>query len=292
MPARPLSVLSKGERNALELIDSDALLRHYEDTYSSRFRWLGGPEGMEPDWPERMIYRYGLLGTAEAFGEMQLAGGSVGLRGIYGQPLNWFPKCDGVNIPEGWLQPHEGPTVFLPYIPSREIEGLCELMADAWRCMKTNIKGMSQPVIVQGTIGSELNAKECAEAVDGWKPVIFTLDKTAVEAKAIDLGAKDHTESIIKCINDLDCEILARFGIRSAGTEKASGVSPEETLSIAQELRLRLERDLEIRRRFCEKVQDVLPGLRVEAVPGLLGNPNEYSDSNKEEKESADDAAE
>ena len=69
-------------------------------------------------------------------------------------------------------------------------------------------------------------------------------------------------------------------------------MSPEETLSIAQELRLRLERDLEIRRRFCEKVQDVLPGLRVEAVPGLLGNPNEYSDSNKEEKESADDAAE
>ena len=150
---------------------------------------------------------------------------------------------------------------------------------------------MSQPVIVQVTIGSELNAKECAEAVDGWKPVIFTLDKTAVEAKAIDLGAKDHTESIIKTINDIDCEILARFGIRSAGTEKASGVSPEETLSIAQELRLRLERDLEIRRRFCEKVQDVLPGLRVEAVPGLLGNPNDYSDNNKE-KESADDAAE
>ena len=100
MTDRPLSVLSKGERNRLELIDTDALLCHYEDTYSSRFRWLGGPEGMEPDWPERMIFRYGLLGTAEAFGEMQLAGGSVGLRGIYGQPLNWFPKCDGVQIPE------------------------------------------------------------------------------------------------------------------------------------------------------------------------------------------------
>lgn len=247
---------------------------------------------MDPSWPERMIYRYGLLGVAEAFGEQQLAGGSIGLRGIYEQPLNWFPKCDGTSIPEGWTKAHEGPTVYVPFVPRSETEPLCQIMAEAWRTMRQNVKGMAQPIVIQGTVGSELNVKECSDAIDGFRPMIFTLDKTAVSPTAIDLGAKDHTESIIKVINDIDCEILARFGIRSAGTEKASGVSPEETLSIAQELRLRLERDLEIRRRFCEKVQDVLPGLRVEAVPGLLGNPNEYSDSNKEDKESADDAAE
>ena len=69
MTNRPYSVLSKGERNALDLLDTDALLAHYEDVYASRFRWMGGPEGMDPSWPERMIYRYGLLGVAEAFGE-------------------------------------------------------------------------------------------------------------------------------------------------------------------------------------------------------------------------------
>ena len=283
MTNRPYSVLSKGERNAIDLLDTDALLAHYEDVYASRFRWLGGPEGMDPSWPERMLYRFGLLGTAEAFGSMQLAGGSVGLRGIYGQPLNWFPKCDGVQIPEGWLQAHEGPTVYLHYIPAEEILPLCELMADAWRCMKSNIKGMSQPIVVQGTIGAELNAKECADSIDGWQPVIFTLDRTSAEAKAIDLGSKDHTESLIKTINDIDCEILARFGIKSAGTEKASGVSPEETLSIAQELRLRLEHDLDIRRRFCEQVQDVLPGLKVEPAPGLMDGPDaDKAESDKE----------
>ena len=281
---RPLSVLSKGERNALILLGPDALLAHYEDAYASRFRWLGGPEGMEPDWPERMIFRFGLLGAAEAFGSWQLAGGSIGLRGIYGQPLNWFPKCEGTAIPDGWLQAHDGPTVFLPFVPRDEVEPLCELMSDAWRCMGSNILNMSQPILVQGTVGSELNVKECADAIDGFRPMIFTLDKTAVSPTAIDLGAKDHTESIIKVINDIDCEILARFGIRSAGTEKASGVTAEETLSIAQELRLRLERDLETRRRFCEAVQDKLPGLRVEAAPGLMGDPNDYSDSNKEKE--------
>ena len=285
MADRPLSILSKGQRRMESLIAPDDILRHYEDTFATRFRWLGGPEGMDPSWPERMLYRFGLLGTAEAFGSMQLAGGSVGLRGIYGQPLNWFPKCDGVQIPEGWLQAHEGPTDYLHYIPAEEILPLCELMADAWRCMKSNIKGMSQPIVVQGTIGAELNSKECADSIDGWQPVIFTLDRTSAEAKAIDLGSKDHTESLIKTINDIDCEILARFGIKSAGTEKASGVSPEETLSIAQELRLRLERDLEIRRRFCAEVQDVLPGLRVEPAPGLMDNPY------KKEKEGEDDGA-
>ena len=240
---------------------------------------------MDPSWPERMIYRYGLLGVAEAFGEQQLAGGSIGLRGIYEQPLNWFPKCDGASIPDGWTKAHEGPTVYVPFVPRAETEPLCQIMAEAWRTMRQNVKGMAQPVVIQGTVGSELNVKECADAIDGFRPMIFTLDKTAVSPTAIDLGAKDHTESIIKVINDIDCEILARFGIRSAGTEKASGVTAEETLSIAQELRLRLERDLESRKRFCKKVQDLIPGLRVEPAPGLMSDPNDYSDSNKEVKE-------
>ena len=270
MTNRPLSVLTKAERNALDLLGTDALLLHYEDVYSSRFRWENGPEGMEPDWPERMIFRHGLLGTAEAFESWQLAGGNVGLRGIYDQPLNWFPVCDGAVIPDGWMKAHDGPVVHVPFVPRDEIEPLCQIMGESWRTMKQNVKSMAQPIIVQGTVGAELNAKECADAIDGWKPVIFTLDRSAVEPKAIDLGGKDHTESLIKVINDIDCEILARFGIKSAGTEKASGVTSEETLSITQELRLRLERDLEIRRRFCEAVQDRFPGLRCVPAPGLM----------------------
>lgn len=269
-PPRPLSVLSKGERNLLSTLDTDGLLMHYEDTYASRISWRNGPDGMDPSWPERMIFRYGLLGQAEAFGSPQLCGGAVGLRGIYSQPLNWFPKCDGVSIPEGWMAPHEGPTVYYPFIMRDEIEPLCELMAEAFRCLRQNIKGMAQPIVIQGTIGAELNVKEAGEAIEGYRPVIYTLDRTSTEAKTLDLGGQDHTESLIKTINDLDCEILARMGIKSAGTEKASGVTAEETLSITQELRLRIETDLEKRRRFCEAVADMFPGLEAVPRPGLM----------------------
>ena len=283
MVDRPLSILSKGERNAAVLLDTDALLTHYEDVFTSRFYFENGPEEMEPHWPLRMIFRHGLIGTAEAFGRWQLAAGRPGLRGIYDQPLDWFPICDGVTIPEGWMNPHGGPTAHLDYVPRMEIEGYCELMARAWRAMDANIRGITQPIVVQGTVGSELNVKECAQAIDGYKPYIFTLDRSAVEPKAIDLGSKDHTESLIKIVNALDCEILARFGIKSAGTEKASGVTTEETLSITQELRLRLERELEIYQRFCAAVQDRFPGLRVVPAPGLFDSqPNKEDAPNDE----------
>lgn len=287
MPEKPLSILSKGQRNAMDLLGTDALLMHYEDIFASRFRFEGGPEDMDPSWPLRMIFRHGLIGTAKAFGDWQIAGGSPGLIGIYEQPLNWHPTCDGTTIPEGWMKAHDGPVAYLPFIPRAEIEPLCQLMSEAWRTMRQNIKGMAQPIVVQGTVGSELNVKECSEAIDGYKPYMYVLDRSAVEPKSIDLGAKDHTESIIKVINDLDCEILARMGIRSAGTEKASGVTAEETLSISQELRLRLERELETYQRFCDKVQDRIPGLRVVPAPGLM-DPNNQ-DSNNKIKETSDD---
>ena len=105
----------------------------------------------------------------------------------------------------------------------------------------------------------------------------------------LDLGGRDHTESIIKIINDADCEILARMGIRSAGTEKASGVTAEETLSIAQELRLILENDLAIRRTFCDAVQDRLPGLRCDPAPGLM-DPNNTDGEEKDGETDGDDS--
>ena len=130
MPERPLSILTKGERSRLaEDVTADALVLHYEDVYSSRFRWLEGPEGMDPSWPERMIFRHGLLGTAKAFGAWQLCGGNVGLRGIYGQALNYFPTCDNTSeIPEGWTDAHEGPTVRCVYVPQLEVSPLCARM--------------------------------------------------------------------------------------------------------------------------------------------------------------------
>ena len=92
-----------------------------------------------------------------------------------------------------------------------------------------------------------------------------------MQASVLDLGGKDHTQNLISTINALDCEILARMGIKSAGTEKASGVTSEETLSITQELQLINQYDYELRKKWTElpQIRERFPDLEVVPAPGL-----------------------
>lgn len=276
---RPYSVLSKGDRNRLyDTVTPDDMLAHYADVYASRFGW-GGVDGMPSDFPERMLYWHGMIGTAEAFGRTVICGANSGVRGIFGQPLDYFPLAyDSAVIPEGWGQAHSGPTCWLRQVPAVEISALCETSALAWRMLRQNVRGMAQPVVMQGVAGAELNVEEVDDAISGYELKIPTLKRSAVEAKALKLGTDDHVESFIKVFNAIDCEILARFGIKSAGTEKASGVTTVETLSITQELSLRLQNELKLRRDFCESVSDVLPDLYVEPAPGLFATGEDDTD--------------
>ena len=154
---------------------------------------------------------------------------------------------------------------------AEQIRELCVLMADAYNCLKQTLFSMGQPVAIQGMVGGEVNVIESKDALLGRKLVVPTLDKTGIQASVIDLGGKDHTQNLISTINALDCEILARFGIKSAGTEKASGVTSEETLSITQELQLINMADYELRSEWAEKEQigDRFPQLKVKPAPAL-----------------------
>ena len=59
------------------------------------------------------------------------------------------------------------------------------------------------------------------------------------------------------------------MGIKSAGTEKASGVTTEETVSITQELSLQNRADLMLRQEWIEKVRDRFPDLSFRLAPEL-----------------------
>ena len=289
MTDRPISFMTKAMRKEAALIGGPELLQHYEDVYASRFVWEGGPEDMPSDFPERCLFRSGLIGPAKAFGSMQITEGSPSLLGIYGQPLQWMPTTYNGQIPPGWETPSSERPLWLNHIPSQEMLPLCELMATAWRCMNTSLISMSQPIVLQGTAGAEVNIQEADNAIAGFKPVIPTLDRNAVTASVLDLGGHDYTTSLISAINAIDCEILARMGIKSAGTEKASGVTREETLSIGQELKLILQRELDKRRAWCAKVQDLLPGLTVRPADGLM---EETVTGENDEKDPAEGDAE
>ena len=92
-----------------------------------------------------------------------------------------------------------------------------------------------------------------------------------MQASVLDLGGKDHTQNLISTANAIDCEILCRMGIKSAGTEKASGVTTEETVSITQELQLINQADYERRKEWAElpQIKKYFPELEVLPAPGL-----------------------
>ena len=283
---RPTFLLSKGERRDLEgLILPEDIQLHYAEVYASRFIWEGTPKDMPQGFIEKALFWTGGVAPVRAFGEEQLIASYPVMLGIYAQPITWEPvPAGGSIIPPQLMREYKqskDPMIFC--VPMAEqIFDLCKLMADAYNCLNQTLFSMSQPVVVQGVVGGEVNVYETERTLQGRRLTIPTLDKTSMVASTLDLGGKDHTQNLISTINALDCEILARMGIKSAGTEKASGVTSEETLSITQELQLinRFDYDLRVKWSELPQIRERFPDLKVSPSPalGLMSNDG-YTDS-------------
>lgn len=293
---RPSFLLSKGERKETEgLILPEDILIHYSEVYASRFMWEGTPKDMPQGFIERALFWTGGIAPVRAFGEEQLIAAYPVMLGIYAQPISWEPvPAGGSIIPPQLMREYKqsrDPMMFcLPM--AEQIRELCVLMADAYNCMKQTLFSMSQPVAIQGVTGGEVNVIESKDMLLGRKLVVPTLDRTGIQASVIDLGGKDHTQNLISTINALDCEILARMGIKSAGTEKASGVTSEETLSITQELQLVNKFDYDLRVKWCDlpQMKERFPNLKVTPSPSLgLIMDDGYTDEGTQMRSEGDD---
>lgn len=272
---RPSFLLSKGERRDLDgLILPEDILIHYSEVYATRFIWEGTPKDMPQGFIEKALFWTGGVAPVRAFGEEQLIASYPVMLGIYAQPISWEPiPAGGSIIPPNLMREYKqsrDPMMFcLPM--AEQIRELCTLMADAYNCMKQTLFSMSQPVVVQGVVGGEVNIYETEKTLQGRRLTVPALDKTSMQASVLDLGGKDHTQNLISTINALDCEILARMGIKSAGTEKASGITSEETLSITQELQLINKYDYDLRVKWCElpQIRERFPDLKVTPAPAI-----------------------
>lgn len=272
---RPSFILTKAQRREADgLVLPEDLILHYSEVYASRFQWKGMPKDMPQGFVEKALFFTGGIAPVKAFGEQQLIASVPVLLGIYAQPVTWEPvPAGGSIIPPALMRQYKqdkDPMLFC-FPLAAAIEELCVLMADAYNCLRQTITGMKQPVILQGAVGGEINIKDTGDDLRLGKLMIPTLDKTGMQASVLDLGGKDHTQNLISTINALDCEILARMGIKSAGTEKASGVTSEETVSITQELQLINQYDYELRRKWTElpQIRERFPEIEVIPAPGL-----------------------
>ena len=272
---RPTFILSKGERREGDgLVLPEDLLLHYAEVYASRFQWTGTPKDMPLGFLEKALFYVGGIAPVRAFGEHQLIASVPVLLGLYSQPVTWEPvPAGGSIIPPDLMRQYKqdkDPSLFCLPMES-QIRELCILMADTYNSLRQTVFSMAQPVVVQGAVGGEINIKDTERSLYGRKLAVPSLDKTGMQASVLDLGGKDHTQNLIATINALDCEILARMGIKNAGSEKASGVTSEETLSITQELQLVNQYDYELRKKWTElpQIRERFPDIEVFPAPGL-----------------------
>ena len=261
-----------------EGVTADDLLAHYAERYVAKVTFKGTPEDMPPGFIMKSLFWTGAVAPIKVFGEDHITPASPILRGMYGQPLTWLPQpVPDTVLPPDVMREHkakEEPVLWFDFPLADELRPLCESMERAFRCLDQTVQAMQQPVILQGVVGGEINAVQMGKSLESMK--IYTLDRAASSATTLDLGGHDYTQNLISTINALDCECLARMGIKSPGTEKASGVTVEETVSVTQELDLINRYEISRIKAWVEKVRDRFPGLEAELSPEVA--LNEYTD--------------
>jgi hypothetical protein len=120
--------------------------------------------------------------------------------------------------------------------------------------LQQNVIALRQPIALDGVVGNGAEALVLSSELETGEMYIPVIDSDKLGIKVIDLGAMDHTQALIATFNAMDSEILSIMGIRNVGTEKASGITTEETLSISQELNVVSDYGLKKRLEWCKKI--------------------------------------
>lgn len=286
---------------------------HYRDILRGLYVWKGLPD----DMPTGFIDADALY-TARGFALKNVPGlGMCGfpcnpvLVNVYGDPVTWLAQ------PYGWAMDGREPTKFdsavfkeadTPVLWIRSsirdrILPFIQIMARALQSLGNNVSAMNHPILISGTasgnagdnIGSILLKSEIEEGTT-YLPVVMP---GPLGLEAIDLHVADNTQNLTSVIDWCDSRILEIIGA-STGVEKNSGIAAVETMSGKGGLGCMSDASLELRKRWCEKVNAVLgTDISVERCDsiddiidgdenGILGNADGDSDESGDPDEEAD----
>lgn len=273
MTDRPTFILSKGERGRFTGFEIDDLEARYLSAYTGRFEYEGLPDGCPADYIETMMYCVGGVSGKEVGGLGPiLIGAAASLFSTYGYPVRWSPAPvygttpDGVQVSEDLMAESDNPMLYDP-IPMRErIRPYLEIMRKAVNALNTNLVGLTNPVLIEASPGTELKGKIIRNNLGAGDVYLPVIDRGANPAVVLDMKATDHTANLLGVMHDMDGEILDMMGIRSS-LEKASGISTAE--ASASEMQIAQLMKMELRRRedWLDLLNPVL-GTSITVRPG------------------------
>lgn len=255
---RPTFLTTKGERKR-SVYQYDPVER-YKQIAKGIYTWENLPEDVPEGYIEECIFNYGAASAKNVDGiGICVMAAAARTYNIYGEPLTWLPT--GISmIPKtlNIMQESDNPVLFFGTPIIRRIEIFAGIMKSALISLQQNVIALRQPIALDGAIGNSAEACILSNELEEGEMYIPVIDGERLGVKVIDLQSRDYTQTLIATYNAMDNEILTILGVKNTGTEKKSGITPEETLSITQELTLTSDIGLKIRKNWCNKINNVL----------------------------------
>ena len=292
-PSRPTFLLTKGERAKADgqLFTGD-IVEHYRGIAAGRYAWDGLPEGCPRTYIEDTALFFNPGASAKkvkGFGPV-VCGIKPSMLDFYGHPYEWMPApfrgIRPINADADFFAPSREPAMWFGSSVMDAIEPYLDIMQRCLNVLNTNVFALSQPIMITGVSGASLGSMVMkSELIDG-AVYIPTTGAGATPPEVLDLGAEDHTQNLISTIDWCDARILEAMA-SSNGVEKSSGVTTMETVSGVQSVMQEFEAGLEIRRDWCDRINDRLK-LSISVRPGkgvqsLSGNAQSADDAEPED---------
>lgn len=257
---KPTVFLSKGQREEKEqVIDLEIPLI---EVWKGLYEWRNLPEGLDSDMVQVWIWEHGLIGglNVQPFGNMLYPAQPKTLN-PYGHIATWKPvtlnpTTDNIQR----LISGEYDTPVLEMIPMHAlIQPYLETMTHALLTLKTDLIALRTPVLLDGEVGAEISALAFGADLRSGELVIPTIKSSMMQAKALDLGARDNTINLMATYNEMLKQCLSIMGIGGAfGSSKQSGLSTTEVVASDNPTNIVAWKNLKKMQDFCEKVNAAL----------------------------------
>lgn len=255
----PSFYVSKGERKLLGL-NFDPYQR-YLTIAQGIYEWKGLPDDVPRGFVEQVLFNYGCLSAKDVDGlGVCIFAAAPNTWTIYNEPAKWLPT--GLNMASSNSNiintVSDNPCLYLGMSVADKIASFATIQAHSLISLRQNVIAMRQPIALDGNPGNSADAFVLQGEIEGGENYIPVINSGKLGVKTVDLNPTDFTTSLINVYDAMDREILSYMGIKNSGTEKQSGITSEETLSITQELSLVSTLGLKLREDWCKKINSIL----------------------------------
>jgi len=259
---RPWWFNPKGARKALalnEIILFDPLEK-YRTLAAGIYEWSGLPDNVPEGYIEETLFDHGAVSAKKVGGDILILPAHAVTRGVYGEILTWRPAYTNAtgSVIEGLQETSDTPVLDVGTPIAEIVRVYAAILEDSLLSLRQNVRALRQPIAIYGNPGNAAETITLKTELDYGALAIPLIERTAMDIEAIDLKAKDYTQSLIATHNAMDNEILTHMAIKNTGVEKSSGITVEETTSLHQELRITSHVGLKLRMQWCEKINSVL----------------------------------